>query len=144
MLQCTMEDTHMQRDFTDNITKLTQALTKPFISLAELNVNTMNDWMRNINSLERVQKAKKPEDFFSVQTELFSAAASKMAEYFQKAAGIGLTAFSETNQVLTEIVRDSSSKATDVLRESGMRASDMMRETGTKISEATRKSKERE
>lgn len=108
----------MQRDVTDNITKLTQSLTKPFISLAELNVNTLNDWMRNINSLERV-KAKKPEDFFSVQTELFNMAASKWAEYFQKAAGIGLTAFSETNQILTEIVRDSSAKATDGFTRNG-------------------------
>lgn len=101
----------MQREFSDNFSKLSQVVIKPAVKLAELNVNTMNEYL---NSFERIAKARKPEEIFSAQSEFLNATVAEMSKYAQRAVNIGLEAVSEANKIWMDMVRETSSKASDM------------------------------
>jgi len=103
----------MQKEFTENLTKLYQCISKPIMDLAELNINTLNNITKNTNSFEDLSQAKRPEDFISAQVKLANAACLEASKYTQKAMEIGLGAISETGKIWAESLNKATNKASD-------------------------------
>ena len=103
----------MQKEFTENLTKLYQCVSKPVIDLTELNINTLNNIAKSTNSFEDLSQAKKPEDILSAQVKLANAACLEATRYTQKAMEIGLGAISEAGKIWAESFNKATNKASD-------------------------------
>lgn len=108
----------MQREFTENWNKLCQCVSKPMMDLAQLNINTLNNIVKNTDSLDEFNHSKKPEDFISAQMKLANACALEATKYAQKAMEIGMNAISEANKTWTESCNKATTKAADFVKTS--------------------------
>ena len=103
----------MQKDFTENWSKLCQSMGKPLMDLTELNIKTLNNITKNTSTPEEMAQVKKPEDMMAVQTKLFNNACVEATKYHQKAMEIGLGAMSEFGKMWTESLNKMTNKASD-------------------------------
>jgi hypothetical protein len=95
----------MQKEFTENLGKLYQCVSKPMTDLVELNISTLNNVAKNLGSFDEITQSKKPEDFIATQMKLANVVGSEMAKYSQKALNISLNAVSEVGNIWAEIFR---------------------------------------
>src|SRR5579872_5288258 len=103
----------MQKEFTENLTKLYQFISKPIMDLAELNINTLNNIAKNTNSFEEFSQAKRPDDILSAQVKFANVACQEASRYTQKALEIGIGAISETGRLWSESLNKATNKASD-------------------------------
>ncbi len=103
----------MQSEFTENLSKLCQCVSKPMMDLTQLNISTLSNVTKNTHSFEELTQAKKPEDIFAAQIKLANAANLEVTKYIQKAMEIGLGAMSEAGKVWTETLNKTTCKMSD-------------------------------
>ena len=103
----------MQKEFTENWSKLCQSMSKPMIDLTELNINTLNNLSRNTSAFEELSQAKKPEEFMHANLKVANAAFIEATRYAQKALEIGLNAVSETGRIWSDSVNKATNRAAD-------------------------------
>lgn len=130
----------MQNEFIESFSKFSQVLAKPLSEITELNVNTLNNVVKNNSSFEDLAKAKKPEDFIAAQTRLLNTTHTEVTKYIQEASAIWMDAASEINKTVTSLMRDVSSKTSDMMRETTSKANDMMRDASNKVNDVVRNS----
>lgn len=107
----------MQKEFTENMNKLYQTMTKPMAEMAELNLNTLNNLTKNSNAFEDFTQSKRPEDLLSAQMKLMNTAYAELTKYTQKAMDIGMNALSEGGKIWNDLCRQSSFKATEFAKQ---------------------------
>ena len=107
----------MQKEFTENLSKLHQVISKPMADLAELNVNTLTHLAKNTNMFDEITQTKRPEDLLSTQMKIANAACLEMTKYTQKAMEIGMNAMSDASKVWTDVLRQTTTKASDFVKQ---------------------------
>ena len=84
--------------------------------LAELNVNTMNIWVKNNASFDELMQAEKPEEPLTAQAKLANIASLEAIKYAQQACTIWMDAATQAGKVFTETLRETTNKASDFVR----------------------------
>jgi hypothetical protein len=109
-------DLTMQKEFTENWSKLCQCVSKPMSDLTELNISTLNTMTKNAGSFEEFTQAKKPEEVLVAQLKLANAACLEATKYMQKAMEIGISSMSEAGKVWAESLNKTAMKASDFVK----------------------------
>lgn len=107
----------MQKEYTENWNKLYQCVSKPMADMAELNINTLNNWTKNSNLFDDLAQSKRPEEILSAQMKMANVACQEMTKYTQRALDIGMNAMSEAGKIWTDLLRQSTDKASEFVKQ---------------------------
>lgn len=108
----------MQRQFAESWNKLNQCLTKPLTELAELNMNTLQNWSKNTGHLDELMQIKKPEDLFTTQMKIAAIAQLEATSYLKKASDICTKAIEEMCETYSDVARETTVKTSEAMRTS--------------------------
>ncbi len=108
----------MPADFNEKINEYYESIRKPWIELAELNMNAVSKLSKNTDLLEKVLKAKKPEEFISAQIELTSAATLEGVKYIQEVSSIWIDTISQIGEKFTYTTREAAKKTSESMKTS--------------------------
>lgn len=107
----------MQKQMTENWNKLYQCISRPATELAQLNIQTWNNWLKSTGApLEEVTQAKKPEDLLWAQMKLANMANLEALSYAKKVNAILTETFSETNDIVTDLIRETTAKSSELIK----------------------------
>lgn len=106
----------MQRQYTDNWNKLNQCVSKPLAELAELNMNTLQNWSKNTGHFEELTQAKKPEDFFMAQMKLANIGQLEAMSYVKKASDIWIKAIEQISETCSDVARETTAKTSEAIK----------------------------
>lgn len=105
----------MQKQFVENLNKLSQCVSKPMADIVELNVNTLSNWSKNTGSFEELRQAKKPEDLLWTQMKLANIGQLEAASYVKKISDIWLNAIEQANEVYADMLHETT-KASEAIK----------------------------
>lgn len=100
----------MQTEFIEKWTELCKCAAKPLTEIAELNVNTLNEWTKNVKFNEFTQ-IKKPEDVLAMHTKIANEVIKSAGVYAEKVGEIYRDAAAHTSKIMNEILHETISKA---------------------------------
>lgn len=108
----------MQTEYYEKLNEIYKNATKPWTELAELNIATLNRIVKNIDNIDPITSAKKPEDFFTIQSKLLNTAFLETAKYNQEAFRILFEAYSQAGKSIADIMRETTSKTSETIKTS--------------------------
>jgi hypothetical protein len=106
----------MQKQFTENLTRLYQSVSKPMTDMTELNINTLNNWSKNKGQFEELTQAKKPEDLLMAQMKIANMSQLEAISYAKKAGDIYKNAIEQFTELCNDIAHDTTAKTSEVIR----------------------------
>src|SRR5947207_5696721 len=118
----------MQRELIENWSKICQSLIKPMLDIAELNIKTFNNLVKNTTNLDNLSQPKQPTDYILPLSKIATEAFQEAARYTQKAMEIGLCAISDASKTWIETVNKSTTNANDAIRSASSAAEGRNRE----------------
>lgn len=107
------------QEYHDYWSKMYQSATKPLLQLAQLNIETLNNIMRNSLSFEEWSQIKKPEDLFNAQMKAANSTFVETSKYSQRAMEIAQSAISNTAKLYSETMNQTSNKVSEFTKHAG-------------------------
>lgn len=108
----------MQKQFTEQWTKLYQYISKPITEIAQLNINTLSNWSKNTGTLEEFTQAKKFEDVLWTQMKLVNISHLETITYAKKIGDIWSDAINHVNELCGEMLRESTAQTSEFIKSS--------------------------
>lgn len=106
----------MQKQFSENWNKLYQCVNKPVTDIAQLNVNTLNNWSKSTGTFEELTQAKKPEDLLWTQMKLANMGHLEAITYAKKAGDIWADAITQINEICADMLRETTTKTSEIIK----------------------------